>query len=472
MSNITISNHQPQDIQIQQNENQLIFVNGGGEVIGITDVKVNGTSVVTNNIAYVIVPTKTSELQNNSGFLTSETDPTVPSIVKTISQADIINWNNKQNALVSGTNIKTINNESLLGSGNINIEGNTYTAGTGIDITNNVISNEITSYNDLTDLPTIPEKVSDLINDLDFVSENELSEVAFTGSYASLSNVPTIPESTSELINDSNFVTSSEVSTEIQTAISTKQDTLVSGTNIKTVNNNSLLGSGNISISGGNATDVQINGTSIVNNDVANIITESTYNSSTNKIATINDIPTTTSELTNDSNFAVTNANNNFSANQTFNDGITTNNTTNLQRIEIYPSSGTNTPYIDFHYGNSSADYTSRIIEIASGQLQMENNLKVIGYIQSNNIVNIGVNVTFSGYGGSVSNTDLGVDDCTKYIWIPTTSQWEYMYKVTAINTNSLSVVGWQLTGTTSATLNLMNNITTAVGFIGIRKEI
>lgn len=33
----------------------------------------------------------------------------------------------------------------------------------------------------------------------------------------------------------------------IKTKIDTKQDTLVSGTNIKTINNNSLLGSGNIS---------------------------------------------------------------------------------------------------------------------------------------------------------------------------------------------------------------------------------
>ena len=31
-------------------------------------------------------------------------------------------WNGKQDALVSGTNIKTINNESILGSGNINID--------------------------------------------------------------------------------------------------------------------------------------------------------------------------------------------------------------------------------------------------------------------------------------------------------------------------------------------------------------
>ena len=52
---------------------------------------------------------------------------------------------NKQDTLVSGTNIKTINNISLLGSGNIDIQGGggSYTAGTGIDITNNVISADI-----------------------------------------------------------------------------------------------------------------------------------------------------------------------------------------------------------------------------------------------------------------------------------------------------------------------------------------
>ena len=38
---------------------------------------------------------------------------------------------------------------------------------------------------------------------------------------------------------------------EVDTALSSKQATLVSGTNIKTVNNQSLLGSGNISVSGG-----------------------------------------------------------------------------------------------------------------------------------------------------------------------------------------------------------------------------
>jgi hypothetical protein len=41
------------------------------------------------------------------------------------------------------------------------------------------------------------------------------------------------------------------VSTATQTALNAKQDTLVSGTNIKTINDESILGSGNITISGG-----------------------------------------------------------------------------------------------------------------------------------------------------------------------------------------------------------------------------
>jgi hypothetical protein len=74
-----------------------------------------------------------------------------------------------------------------------------------------------------------------------------------------------------------------------------RQATLVSGTNIKTINNESILGSGNITIQGGGtATDVKINGTSITSSGVANIVTNTAYNASTNKIATMNDLPVLT----------------------------------------------------------------------------------------------------------------------------------------------------------------------------------
>lgn len=50
-----------------------------------------------------------------------------------------------------------------------------------------------------------------------------------------------------------------------------------------------------------------------------------------------------------------------------------------VQSIEL----STSTPSIDFHYNNSSADYTSRIIETDSGTLSVEANLIVNGKIES-----------------------------------------------------------------------------------------
>ena len=58
---------------------------------------------------------------------------------KFVTSSEKTTWSGKQDALVSGTNIKTINNESLLGSGDITVSAPTYTAGTGIDITSGTI---------------------------------------------------------------------------------------------------------------------------------------------------------------------------------------------------------------------------------------------------------------------------------------------------------------------------------------------
>ena len=195
MNNIVISNIEPQNITIS----------GGGEAYGITKVYVNGNDVTDGDIAYISVPTKTSELENDSGFITAETDPTVPTVVKTITAFDINNWNSKQAALISGSTIKTINSISLLGSGNINVGGTEYTAGTGIAISEGTITNTITSYNDLSDLPTVPDSTSQLINDSNFVSSDQLATVAFTGSYLDLIDDPVIPQNTSDLVNDSEF---------------------------------------------------------------------------------------------------------------------------------------------------------------------------------------------------------------------------------------------------------------------------
>lgn len=63
--------------------------------------------------------------------------------------------------------------------------------------------------------------------------------------------------------------------TDLQSALNAKQATLVSGTNIKTINSTSLLGSGNITIASSPYTTVGNSAGVLVNNSTANIISAS-----------------------------------------------------------------------------------------------------------------------------------------------------------------------------------------------------
>ena len=56
----------------------------------------------------------------------------------------------------------------------------------------------------------------------------------------------------------SNYYTKTETDNAITAATSTKQDTLISGTNIKTINGETLLGEGNITIEGGGGGGVTV----------------------------------------------------------------------------------------------------------------------------------------------------------------------------------------------------------------------
>lgn len=66
--------------------NELYLTPASGS--GVSDVEVNGTSVVSGGVAEVTVPTDTSDLTNGAGYITgyTETDPTVPSWAKASSK--------------------------------------------------------------------------------------------------------------------------------------------------------------------------------------------------------------------------------------------------------------------------------------------------------------------------------------------------------------------------------------------------
>lgn len=96
-----------------------------------------------------------------------------------------------QRILVSGVNIKTINNQSILGSGNINISGggSSYSSGTGISISAN---NEINHSNSVTAQPT--QAVYPISIDAE-------------GHVSSYGSAVTIPTNVSQLNNDSGYLT-------------------------------------------------------------------------------------------------------------------------------------------------------------------------------------------------------------------------------------------------------------------------
>lgn len=74
-----------------------------------------------------------------------------------------------------------------------------------------------------------------------------------------------------------------------------------------------------------------------------------------------------------------------------------------VQSIELSAS----TPSIDFHYNNSSADYTSRIIETNSGTLTMQNNLTVNGIITSTGSIKNNVTSGEASIGASYNNSTI-----------------------------------------------------------------
>ena len=80
-----------------------------------------------------------------------------------------------------------------------------------------------------------------------------VSVVTANGISGTVANATTTPAITLQVDTISKFATRKQLLDSIDrinTAINTKQETLISGTNIKTVNSNSILGSGNITVSG------------------------------------------------------------------------------------------------------------------------------------------------------------------------------------------------------------------------------
>ena len=212
----------------------ITTIDNAADVLPIVDTSATTTKKVT--------PTqlKTSLALNNVDN-TSDANKPVSSAQQTALDA-------KQATLVSGTNIKTVNNTSLLGSGNISISSAVAWGGvTG------TLSNQ-------TDLQTALDGKVDENTAITGATKTKITydskglvtagADATTADIADSTNKRYVTDAQLVVVgNTSGTNTGDNAVNSLYSGLATsKQDTLVSGTNIKTVNSASLLGSGDVAV--------------------------------------------------------------------------------------------------------------------------------------------------------------------------------------------------------------------------------
>ena len=262
------------------------------------------TSDLTNDSGFITdadVPTKTSDLINDSGFITSSDIPAIPT-----KTSDLTN----DSGFITDADIPTKTSDLVNDSGFITDADIPSIPTKTSDLTND--SGFITA----SDIPTIPTKTSDLTNDSGFITSSILAAVAISGDYTDLINKPTIPTKTSDLTNDSGFITSAAVPT--KTSDLTNDSGFITDADIPTktsdlTNDSGFITSSDIPAIPTKTSDLTNDSGFITSSILAAVATSGDYNDLTNKPTLFsgdyNDlsnkptIPTKTSDLTNDSGF-------------------------------------------------------------------------------------------------------------------------------------------------------------------------
>ena len=227
---------------------------------GLASVATSGSYADLNNKPSI--PSKTSDLTNDSGFITS------------------VDWSDVNNK----PNIPTVNNATLTIQRN-GATVKTFTANASANVTADI---------------TVPTKTSDLTNDSNFVASTDLATVATSGSYADLSNKPTIPVIDSALSSTSTNGLQNKV---IKTALDGKADSshTHSASDI-TSGLATVATSGSYNDLSNKPTIPTVNNATLTIQKNGTTVKTFTANASSNVTANIT-VPTKVSELDNDSNY-------------------------------------------------------------------------------------------------------------------------------------------------------------------------
>lgn len=163
------------------------------------------TSDLTNDSEFITsssLPTKTSELTNDSGFITSSDLPTYPTIPSNVSSFnnDVGYITESDIPFIPSKTSDLANDSGFITSASLPTKTSDLTNDSGFITTGDIpvsvsyFTNDV-GYITASDIPPIPSKTSELKND---------------SGYITAQNIPSIPSKTSDLKNDSGFITASD----------------------------------------------------------------------------------------------------------------------------------------------------------------------------------------------------------------------------------------------------------------------
>ena len=213
VTQITSSGTNIADITIGETTTHLYAPSGGGGTGTITEVLVDGSSVVTDGVASIDltgkadvsdIPTNVSDLNNDAGYLTSftETDPVfTASAAYGISSSDITAWNGKSDFSGSYTDltdkpsIPTVT-DTYSGTSSDGMSGKAVKS--AIDALDGTVSGSPGTGKTLSAFSQTDGKVSATFSDISITKSQvsdfpTLATVATSGSYNDLLDKPTIP---------------------------------------------------------------------------------------------------------------------------------------------------------------------------------------------------------------------------------------------------------------------------------------
>lgn len=218
-------------------------------------------------------------------YTKSETDATFVPQTRTINgkglNSDVVLTAADVNALPASTFIPTVNDATLTIQKN-GTTVTTFTANSAQNATANI---------------SVPTKVSDITNDLNFVEEKDLSNVAFSGAYADITGTPYIPIKTSDLTNDSDFVSDANyvhTDNNLTTALKDKLNGIATGAEVNVQSDWNVADT---------TSDAFIKNKPSIPTKTSDITNDSGFITSAA-------VPTKTSDLTNDSGFITNQVNN------------------------------------------------------------------------------------------------------------------------------------------------------------------